>query len=283
MKFYFITTDHLETRIWFRDDEDFRVGMNYVAVVAAKLGISVISFILMSNHVHFLLLCEEDEASRFIILYKKLYGTYFRNRYNVNRFLRRNSVDIQEIKLVDEAIERVVAYIIMNSVAARICLSPGFYKWGSGACFFNENKEAGTPLAKLSRREQIRLLKSNEKLPQNWRVGSGGYILPDSYVRIDLVERIFKTPSRMNYFLNSSSKAKKALSQDGVSFRDQIMQEALKDMQVSLGKKRPEDLSKEEQAVIIKQLRWRFNADVHQISRVSGYSYSEVTEMLNSL
>ena len=283
MKFYFITTDHLETRIWFRDDEDFRVGMNYVAVVAAKLGVSVISFILMSNHVHFLLLCEEDEASRFIILYKKLYGTYFRNRYNVNRFLRRNSVDIQEIKPVDEAIERVVAYIIMNSVAARICLSPGFYKWGSGGCFFNENKETGKPLEELSRREQIRILKSNVRLPQNWKVGSGGFILPDSYVCIDLVERIFKTPTRMNYFLNTSSKAKKALSQDGVTFRDQIMQEALKDMQVSLGKKRPEDLSKEEQAVIIKQLRWRFNADVHQISRVSGYSYSEVTEMLNSL
>lgn len=283
MDFFFITTDHLETRIWFRDDEDFRVGMNYVAVTAAKLNVSVISFILMSNHVHFLLLCEEAEANRFIVLFKKLYGTYFRNRYNVSRFLRRNNVDIQVIKSGNEAIERVVAYIVMNSVAARICLSAGFYKWGSGSCYFNENKETGTPLGNYSRREQIRLLKSNEKLPQNWIVGAGGYILPESYVQVGLVEKIFRTPSRMNYFLTSSSKAKKALSQEGVSFRDQIMQEALQDLRVSIGKKHPEDLSREEHAEIIKQLRWRFNADVHQISRVSGFSYSDVTEMLNSL
>lgn len=48
MGFYFITTEHLEDRLWFKDDEDYKVGMNYVAVVSYKCGVKIVVFILMS-------------------------------------------------------------------------------------------------------------------------------------------------------------------------------------------------------------------------------------------
>ena len=35
-QYFLVTTDHLEDRLWFRDDEDFRVAMNYVAIQAAS-------------------------------------------------------------------------------------------------------------------------------------------------------------------------------------------------------------------------------------------------------
>ena len=283
MRFFFITTDHLETRIWFRDDDDFKTGMNYVAVAAAKLGISVIAFILMSNHVHFLLLCREDEAKGFIDFFKKIYGSYYERKYGVKRALRRNGVDIRAISTYNEGVEKVIAYIIMNSVAARICLAPGNYRWGSGACYYNDNKEIGKQLSEYSKREQKRILKSKFELPGHWKIGAGDYVLPESYVRTDIVERVFSTPARMMYFIRTSSKAKKALAKEGISFRDQIMQEAVKDLLVSFGKKTLADLNHREQTELVSQLRWRFNADVHQISRVSGFTYSEVTGMLDSL
>lgn len=40
MTFFLVTTDHLETRLWFRDDEDFKSGMNLVAVTAYSAGVS---------------------------------------------------------------------------------------------------------------------------------------------------------------------------------------------------------------------------------------------------
>ena len=49
MEFWFVTTDHLTKKIWFRDDEDFKMGMNLVAVLAVALNVDVLSFILMSN------------------------------------------------------------------------------------------------------------------------------------------------------------------------------------------------------------------------------------------
>ena len=73
MGFYFITTEHLDDRLWFKDDEDYKVGMNYVAVVSYKSGVIVVAFILMSNHVHFLIYCRNrKEAEDFINEYKTM-------------------------------------------------------------------------------------------------------------------------------------------------------------------------------------------------------------------
>ena len=65
MTFYLITTDHLETRLWFRDEEDFKTGMNLVAVMTYSVGVKVLAFILMSNHVHFVLEGEEENVTFF--------------------------------------------------------------------------------------------------------------------------------------------------------------------------------------------------------------------------
>ena len=283
-RLYFITTDHLEKRIWFRDIEDFIVAMNYVAVLAATMGVAIIAFILMSNHVHFVLFCTEEEARQFIDSFKKLYSMHFQAKYGESGFLRRNNVDIQVITLENEGPERVVAYTIMNSVAAKICLTASGYRWGSGACYFNENKEKGTPIGSLSIRKQRQILKSHVKVPQNWLLGADGYILPESYVRVADVERMYKTPSRMQYFLNSSRKAKKALEKEYPAFDDQLLAAGIRSLCVSLfNKKSQDELTQSELADMLRQLRWRFGSDIHQISRVSGIKYEEVSELLDSL
>jgi REP element-mobilizing transposase RayT len=285
MKYFFITTDHLEKRIWFRDDEDFKVGMNYVAVTVCVKGVIIVAFILMSNHVHFLVAARNKaEALRAIEYFKKLYGTHYHRKYGENRFFRRNGVDIQEITDENEAIEKVIAYIIMNSVAARICASVSGYKWGSGACYFNENKEIGTPVSDFSGRKLIALVKSRAKLPGNWTIGAGGYVLPESYIPVKGVENQFKNPARFNYFLNSSSKAKKARELNIPAFRDQVIAESINDLCVTVfNKKGVWALNATEKEELVRQISWRFGADAHQIGRITGISYSEVTEMLNRL
>lgn len=285
MRVFFITTSHLETRIWFRDEEDFRVAMNYMAVTVSVTGFKVIAFILMSNHVHILLACPgRAEAFRFINHFKQLYGTYYYHKYAENRFFRRNGVDIQEVDPENESIERVIAYIVMNSVAARICASANGYRWGSGACYFNDNKEIGKPLSGMSGRRRIAFLRSKAKMPGHWTAGAGGFVLPESYIPVKGVESLFGSPSRYNYFLNSSSKAKKVRDLNGPAFRDQVISEGLKDLCITLFSKRDHaKLSGEEMAEAIRQLRWRFGADGHQISRVTGVAYPEVSEILTRL
>ena len=66
-KIFLLTTEHLEDGLWFRDEDDFKVAMNYVAIEAARHPeVVVLAFILMSNHVHFLLRGRREEVIAFV-------------------------------------------------------------------------------------------------------------------------------------------------------------------------------------------------------------------------
>lgn len=81
--YWLLTTDHLEEGLWFRDEEDFKVGMNYVAILVHRGQIVVLAFILMSNHVHFLLKATKEEVESFINEFKRQYAKYLRHKYGL--------------------------------------------------------------------------------------------------------------------------------------------------------------------------------------------------------
>ena len=76
MDYYLVTTSHLESATLFRENADFIVGMNAVPLIAAYTGVVIVAFILMSNHVHFILYCTYSQALDFINGYKKHYSFY---------------------------------------------------------------------------------------------------------------------------------------------------------------------------------------------------------------
>ena len=285
-KIWLVTTDHLEEELWFRDEEDFKVGMNLVAILAACTPeVTVLAFRLMSNHVHFVLKGTRKEVESFIIQFKKRYSMYYQKKWGANKFLRRIGVDIEEIPYDDEAEERAIAYVQMNCVAANICAHPSQYLWGTGNCFFNQTKPSGTRLKDMSARSRERILHSNcDLLPGNWHIGPEGYIPPQEYVDVKAVEGIFRSPKRMNYFLNTSSKARKRLASEEhlPAFRDQIILAALPDLLRSLfGKDSFRELTDKEQPECMRQIRFRFSADVHQIARVCGLSYADAARIID--
>lgn len=287
MKFWLVTTDHLTDRIWFRDEDDFKEGMNLVAVLTFLLSVEILSFILMSNHVHFVMGCSEDQARRFADAFKKRYAQYMFNKYGTKELLRRNHVDIQLIDAAEESLERAIAYVQMNGVAANICLSPTEYPWGTGNTFFKAKAAKGYPVGTLSGRGSRALLHSTVRLPSHYLVGEEGFILPESYVQVDRVERIYRTARRMNYFLQNSSKAKRHLdaSENNLpSFRDQIIQAAVPDLCRSLFRKHNmQALTPKEQTELLRQLRYRFSANIDQLSRTTGLTYESVAMLLDQM
>ena len=287
MVFWLATTDHLTDRIWFRDDDDFKMGMNLVAILAVALQVEVVSFILMSNHVHFVLCCSREQAERFMDEFKRRYSQYMNHKYKTKELLRRVHVDIRPISEMDESMEWAIAYVQMNPVAARICLHPTGYRWGTGDAFFKEKPAKGRQLGSFSERARKRLLHSNEELPDDYLVGEDGYILPESYVKVELVETAYRTPLRMDFFLRNSSKAKLRLDSSDKAipaFRDQLVQSAVPDLCTTLFRKSTvEELTEDEQSELLKQLRYRFSSNVNQLARVTGLSYEAVTDRLNRI
>ena len=286
MELYLVTTDHLDECIWFRDEEDFKAAMNAVAILAWAMKINVLAFILMSNHVHFLLECSYEEAQAFINAFKGRHSRYMYCKYGVREMLRDNHVDIQRVDLFEESPERAIAYILMNCVAANICLNPSDYPWGTGGVYFKVRPEKGTPIGSISKRECIRLLHSKVDLPPEYLMGEDGYILPESFVQVKFVESLYRTPARMNYFLQNSSKAKQRLSaQDPKvpAFKDQVIAGGIKDLCHSLfQKKELSELTSGQQAELLRQIRYRFSSHIQQMARVTGIPYADVAALLES-
>lgn len=282
-KYWLLSTEHLKDRLWFRDEEDFKAGMNYVAILSATIpDVEILAFILMSNHVHFVLAGSENTALQFITRFKKLYSQYFRQKYSTKELLRSNQADIRPVLPGNDGLERAIAYVQMNSVAANICITPSGYLWGTGGAFYTESPEKGRKVCDISHRECMRLTHSKVFLPESFLFNDKGYIVPSSYVNVRFVEHIFKTPNRMNYFQNISSKAK--LVRETPAFKDQLLFSAMLSLITSLFKKnRFEDLDIEQQAEVLRQLRYRFSSEPNQLARVTGLSYEEVCERLERI
>ena len=288
IRVWLVTSEHLEDRLWFREEQDFITAMNYVAVLVNEYGITVIAFILMSNHVHFLLVCTREEAEHFISEFKRRYSGYLQRKYKILNGLRRNKVDIRAIPDDPGSIAWTVAYIIDNSVAANICSHPSQYPWGTGNAYFNRQGQDGVPVASLSGRKRCSLLHSRVPVPGEWRIGSQGYIDPRSYVNVRYVEEtVFCTPNRMNYFITNSSKAKRRLAAEDdnlPSFRDQSILAAIPDLCRSLfGKRYFNELNDSEKTEYLRQIRYRFSSNVHQIARVTGLTYEEASRLLDGV
>lgn len=287
---YLLTTEHLENLLWFREGEDFKVAMNYVAIQAAETpDVAVFAFILMSNHVHFLLKGHRERTTDYVQGFKHRYSLYYSRKYGIKEFLRKNGLDVKLIPYEDEAPEKAVAYIQMNSVAANICAHPSQYSWGTGNTFFNPAPTGGKRLSSLSGRARKRLLhsESDHRLPPDWQICESGYIPPGYYVDVTAVEALFRSPRRMNFFLVNSSKAKKRMESKDEhlpAFRDQTILATLPDLCRSMFQKTgPDELSSEEKAELLRQIRFRFSADANQIARVCNLTYAEAARLLDSV
>lgn len=282
INFWLVTTGHLSDRIWFRDEEDFKAAMNIIALLSCMPEVQIISFILMSNHVHFILGCSKDDAGVFITRFKKMYSQYYSKKYGICALLYRNRIDIKPLSVEDESLERGIAYVLMNSVAANICINSTSYPWGTGNTFFRVGTSHATRIGTLSGRARERIMHSKRPVPDDYVLDPGGFIDPVSYVPFKFVESVFRTPRRMNWFLQNSSKARRL--REAPAFNDQFIASAVQNLLVSLFRQTDlSRLSKDQCAELFRQIRFRFSSDPGQIARVCKIPYGTVCALLEKV
>ena len=282
-KYYHVYTKGLEDDVIFRDRSDYVVGMNYVAVALKVAGVDLLVFVLMSNHFHFLVYADRLSALKFIDTYKRVISRYIRNTYGVSKLLRTIETSCSEVDMNDEAIKRLIAYILNNPVKAGVNCFPQNYEWGSGKCYFSniDYLKNSRPLSELGTRERYSLLRSQVKLEDSFRINSEGYIEPDSYIRKDLVERIFRNVRSFEYFLST---AKRDASEESrqVVFSDTLVLAGVNEIL----EKRYEalsvmELSEQARRLLVLEVKKQFNSPPKQLARVLGLTISEVVNALN--
>lgn len=286
-RYYHVYTKGLEDDVIFRNGEDFVVGMNYVPVSLKIAGVDVIVFVLMSNHFHFLVYGDKLSALKFIDSYKRLISRYVRNVYGVAKLLRNVDTGCSEVDMNDEALKRIIAYILNNPVKAGVNCFPQNYEWGSGKCYFSnfDYTRNSRPLSGLGMRERRSLLHSRVILEDDFLINSQGYVEPESYVRKGLVEKIFRSARSFEYFLSTSSRdLRRDFSEEPKLFIfsdslvlsgvNEILEKRYESLDVS-------ELSEFNRTKLILELRKQFNAPPKQLARVLGLSLREVVNSLN--
>ena len=202
--FFHVCTDGGVLPWMFQDDKDFINGVNRIGVCSFLADVKVISFVLMDNHVHFVLLGAMPSCKEFITRYKHLTGKYIYSRYSIKGHIR--GVSARIIPIADnDNLKAVISYIDRNPAVAGYKSLPVEYPWGSARYVFRENPEAGKEnglsIGTMPLRQRARLLGTRVKLPEYWQVDGNGMIYPPCFLAGGIIETIFKSPTGYVYHL----------------------------------------------------------------------------------
>lgn len=185
---YHLCTTALRNSVLCRDNEDYIRLWNCIVIYAIKYDLKLFCLCLMSNHFHILLQASPDRIESFFRMIKIQYGRYMKRKYGTS-----SSIGL-EYKLFAvssrKAFCQEVAYILRNAYKARIS-NPFSYPWCSAMVYFTRVQRVGRRVGDMSERKILAVLKTKEKLPEDIIVSLYGMILPESFIGVDFVEKMF--------------------------------------------------------------------------------------------
>ena len=271
--YFHVCTDGRSLPWMFQDERDFIAGVNRIGICCLRTNVKVIAYVLMDNHVHFVLRGTMPQCKAFITLYKQLTGTWIRLRYGLRDFLRLLPTNILLLE-TEERLLNTIAYIARNPVISGYRYLATEYPWGSARYVFKESREETDvkPMSAFSLRRQRELLNTRITIPCEWRVDRNGMLCPDCFIDISVIESYFKTPARYSYFL--SKKLEGVVEQEFESSQkifipDVELRKIVRNIiSQDYGKDSVTELDVNARLSIARKLRYGYASTLKQISRM---------------
>ena len=268
--YYHVCTDGNAIEWMFKDAADFIGGINRIGICAIETSVLVIAFILMDNHVHFVLYGTMPQCKKFLNKYKTLTGKWISGRYGLSRYLKHLPSELILIENEEQLLE-TIAYIDRNSIVAGYRQLPGEYPWGSARFMFrNQDAQNGKVLAELNTKEIHETLKTWSPLPKDWKIDKTGMLLPECFLRTDILESLFKSPVRYLYFLSKKLEGKIEMQQGTKAFiPDKELRPITEDLSRKLfGTKDIRKLDFNSRILLARKLRYNYASTPKQIARM---------------
>ena len=268
-------------------EDDFKTAMTALAVTAILLKkIRLITFELMSNHIHIILNGDKKDSlelfEKFKVRIRKILRSQ-RKLINWDRF-KAEILPIQTLA----ALRNEIIYVNRNAFVANQHYTPFNYPWGAGWAYF-------TPVIHMLPVLSIKEMgfnKSREvthfrdiQLLEELKFTKGCAFIP-SFCRTDIGESMFR--DARSYF-NSLTRNAEAFSQIAQRLKDSVFltddelytvavkyaEKAYRIVQLSL-------LSPEQKIIISKELHFKYNASNQQIRRILKLDISILNELFPS-
>ena len=287
---YHICTNGNNTPILLRDKEDYKVVCNYLAVFTWKLKIQMLAYIIMSNHLHMIIVCtNREQAESFTRVLKQNIASYLRHKYGIEKCFK--SVD-HCISIIDSCkyLRNCIAYVLRNAICAKICNRIEDYPWSSYSAYFSfsNTETAIRRMSQLSFRERRKILKTrDEYYDAPLYVDSSGRIINDCFVRNDIVERAYYNSGR--HFLTCLGTCNDADIEYALAIKPLIKVDDMNLMDTvnrvvsdRFNGKQLSNLTNTDKCKIIKNLYFNNKTSVSQLSRVLGLPKDLISQILST-
>ena len=269
--YYHVCTDGNALAWMFKDTEDFIAGVNRIGICAFETCIQIIAFILMDNHVHFVLYGTLPKCKEFITRYKTLTGKWISSKYQLKEYLKHLPSEFILIESEEQLLD-TIAYIDRNSIVAGGRYLPSEYPWGSARYMFRERRiPCGRHISEMSKKEVHESLNTWSTLPEDWMVDDQGMLIPERcFINIDFIEGLFRSPTRYLYHLSRKLEGKIEMQQGIRAFiPDKELRPVTEELAKRLfGKSKVKDLDFNSKILLARKLRYDYASTPKQISRM---------------
>lgn len=263
---------------------EFKVGMSLIAICAAMFpGISILTFELMSNHIHVVLYATEDDAYAFFLQFRTFLQRWFqRNGHPVDlsRFICK-----LKAKEDTESIRNTVSYTNRNGFLVYPDYTPFSYPWGANSYMFNPDarkkfEKESTPMTMTYRRKVTRSRKADEIRSLKM---VDGYASPLSFCNITAAEELYNNAAGYFYEISRNIEAHKSVAADigeREFYTDQDLIAAVrKKSRENYDENNPTLLPVNSKLALARFMHYDYNADCKQIARILKLNLETVKQM----
>ena len=200
-------------RIVFGTEDDFKFGMSLIAICAmASPGVRILTFELMSNHLHITLAGELSAVLEFL---RMLRGHLQRYLVSTDRPLDLSAWDRTPRQITDlNDLRNVIAYNNRNGFLVNQDSTPFSYPWGANRFFFNPELRLFHSLTseKMTVREIRRLFRTCTLDGFCGTRKINGYISPVEYCDFVTAEGLFRSGQHYFHKLSRDVESQKSIA-----------------------------------------------------------------------
>ncbi len=254
----------------FENAEAYKKGISIVGVCARLFPrVKVITFELMSNHIHFVLAGREEDVKAFFSCLKSLLSRAFGKRLGEWDCQYRKIEDLKDARAV-------IVYNNRNGYVVSDYHSPFSYPWGANRFYFNPEAKArfravSRPITFREKRELCRGHRADDVADL---MMVDDYVSPMCFCDIEAGESVFRGGPHYFYELSRNVESQKQIAKE-IGERifytdDELFKVVFTKSKDKYGISRPSGLPKDAKLEMAKYLRYEYNAGNKQIHRMLG-------------
>ena len=261
-------------QVIFRTKAHYVSAMNLVARCAWDCpDIQIVTFEIMSNHVHFIVCGEEAKILTFFDLFRRRLMRYFSGtgeKPDFSQFKCRKLIPVETL----ESMRNQICYTNRNNFVADPGQTPFSYPYGANGYYFHTGmkQRVDSRFGDLEVKKKRELLHSRSTgYPDNFTIVDG-CISPVNYCRLDIGEGVFRDARHYFYKLSKNVESFKdiaAIIGDAIFYTDDELSGVLFTIcREKYGDRRISALNKDEKLALAKVLHYDYNADNSQLARM---------------